>query len=145
MKKDVVCVIIICFIFLTGCTKEKELVCTKDISSNGISIIQTNSIKFIGDKIDNMGSSVSIVLPDSYKVYSDTFVEKFKKQYETMYGKYQHVKLITKKQSDKKINISIVLDYKNMTKQEKIDLNLLESGKYSDNRKSLEKQGFNCK
>ena len=145
MKKYLTLIIVVCILLITGCSKEKELVCTKDVSSNGIKIVQTTSMKFISDKVENMNIGILITLPDSYKAHIDTFTDHFKKEYESKYASYNHVKLATKKEGNSKISIDMVFDYKNMTKEEKEDLNLSGSEKYSDNKEALANQGFTCK
>ena len=145
MKKVLLVVMVMGLVLFTGCIGEQTLTCTKDISSSGITMIQTVNVKFVNNKVDTMNTTVAVTLPDSYKSYIDTFVSRFNSQYKSQYGSYEHVKLNTVKKSDNQIDVNIDFDYKNMTDSEKKGLDLVGSERYSNNKKTLEKQGFTCK
>ena len=145
MKKFLLVITVVGLVLVTGCSREQTLTCTKDISSSGIDMLQTVNVKFVNNKVDTMNTTVVVKLPDSYKSYADTFVSRFKQQYESQYGSYEHVKIDTVKKSDSEIDVNIDFDYKNMTDQEKKALDLTGSEKYSVNKKTLEGQGYTCK
>ena len=145
MKKFILIVAMVGLVCVTGCIGDKTLTCTKDISSSGITMTQTVNVQFTSNKVNTMNTSIEITLPDSYKSYIDTFVSRFKQQYESQYGSYKHVTLKTEKKSDTKILVNVDFDYKNMTSAEKKGLDLVGSEKYSVNKKTLENQGYTCK
>ena len=149
MKKTIVLICIFTIILLTGCNNTlddtKTLNCTKDISTNGISMIQDAFVKFKNNKIDDIGSTILVTLPDSYKPYMSTFINSFDSAYAKQYEGNNHVKVTTTKKSDSEILIDISFDYKNMTSDEKVNANFIGSEDYEINKADLEKRGYTCK
>lgn len=145
MKKCLVVISVMCLALLAGCGGNKVLTCTKQLSSTGVKMVQTANVKFSGNKIDSMNTTIVATLPDSYKSLIDTFVKQFKTQYEKQYGSYKAVKVKTEKVSDSDIEINIDFDYKSLTDAEKVKLNMAGSEDYDVNKKTLEKSGFTCK
>ena len=146
MKKCLVVISVMCLALLAGCGNDSRvLVCTKDLTSSGIKMVQEAQVKFIGNKVDSMNTTITATLPDSYKSYIDTFVSQFKRQYESQYGKYDTVKVSTTKKGDSKIVVDIDFDYKAMSDADKKALNMAGSEDYDVNKETLEKSGFTCK
>lgn len=146
MKKCLVVISVMCLALLAGCgNSNRVLVCTKDLTSSGIKMVQEARVNFNGEKIDTMTTTITAKLPDSYKSYVDTFVSQFKKQYENQYGKYDSVDVKTTKKSDSEIVIDIDFDYKAMSDSDKKALNMAGSEDYDVNKSTLEKSGFTCK
>ena len=81
MKKCLVVISVMCLALLAGCGGNKVLTCTKQLSSTGVKMVQTANVKFSGNKIDSMNTTIVATLPDSYKSLIDTFVKQFKTQY----------------------------------------------------------------
>ena len=52
MKKVLLVVMVMGLVLFTGCIGEQTLTCTKDISSSGITMIQTVNVKFVNNKVD---------------------------------------------------------------------------------------------
>lgn len=141
-------VVTICAILVVGCGSEKKLNCSKDFSSSmpsGIKMTQDADITFKGDKINNLSMVMKFELPESYKSNMDTFVDTMNSTYEKQYGKYNGVTVKTEKTSDLAFNVTITMDYKNMSDSDKKALNISGSESYSTNKKDLEKQGYSCK
>ncbi len=153
MKKYFVLLLFIALLLITGCTIEnpivpketKTLACTKDISTQGVSMIQTANMKFIGDKVDSLDTDIIVTLPDKYKTKIDTFYKSFKNEYEEKYGNKEHVKLEVNKQGDDKIIVTITFDTKNMTAEEKKATGFVGSEEYEASKAGLEKSGYVCK
>ena len=146
--------LIIGIIFITGCTnnelfpdimEEKELVCTKDITTTDIPMLQTVNIKFINNKIETMNTNILVTLSDVYKSAIDTFVESFKKSYSDQYKDNEHIKVDVSKKSNLEIFINVDIDYKNMTDEEKVSSKLTGSEEYSVNKMQFESKGYTCK
>lgn len=146
--------LIIGIIVITGCTnnmlisdsiKEKELVCTKDITTSDTPMLQTVNVKFIDNKIETMNTNILVTLSSDYKPSIDTFVESFEKSYNDQYNGNDHIKVEVSKKSDSEIFINIDVDYINMTDEEKINLQLTGSEEYSINRAQFESKGYTCK
>lgn len=146
MKKSVFLSLGICLLLLTGCmNKTKTLTCSKNLSDSSIKMDQKIDIKFVNDKVEDMSTTITVNLPDSYKSYIDTFKENLEKEYKSKYGKYKSIKLETNVKGDSQIDVNMYFDYKNMSSSDKKELNLSGSEKYSVNKKTLEDQGFTCK
>ncbi len=141
-------VVTMCAILVVGCGSEKKLNCSKDFSSSmpsGIKMTQDADITFKGDKIDALTMVMKFELSDTYKSNMDTFVDTMNKTYENQYGKYDGVTVKTEKTSDLAFNVTITMDYKNMSDSDKKALNISGSEAYSTNKKDLENQGYTCK
>ena len=146
MKKSIFLSMALILLLVTGCmNKTKTLVCTKDIGTSSIDMTQSINIKFIDDKVEDMTTTINVNLPDNYKSYINTFKTTLEKEYKSKYGSYKNVKLNTKVKNDNEIDVTMYFDYKKMSSSEKKALNLSGSEKYSENKKTLEDQGFSCK
>lgn len=146
--------LIIGIIFITGCTdnklfpdivEEKELVCTKDITTTDIPMLQTVNIKFINNKIETMNTNILVTLSDVYKSAIDTFVKSFEESYSNQYKDNEHIKVDVSKKSNLEIFINVDIDYKNMTDEEKVNSKLTGSEEYSVNKMQFESKGYTCK
>lgn len=146
MKKGIFLSLVLVLLLTTGCMKKTQsLSCTKNLSNSTIKMDQKIDIKFVNDKVEDMSTTITVNLPDSYKSYIDTFKSNLEKEYKNKYGKYKSIKLDTKVKSDSQIDVNMYFDYKNMSSSDKKELNLSGSEKYSVNKKTLEDQGFTCK
>ena len=147
MKKNIYILLII-LIIIVGCGKtieEKELVCTKDITTSNIPMFQTININYIEGMVDVINSNTLVTLPTEYKSSIDKFIDSFDKQYKEQYGEINSAKIEISKKSDTEIYINLLLDYKEMSEEEKETANVVGSNQYSDNKLQLEKKGYTCK
>ena len=147
MKKNIYILLII-LIIIVGCGKtieEKELVCTKDITTSNIPMFQTININYIEGMVDVINSNTLVTLPTEYKSAIDKFIDSFDKQYKEQYGEINSAKIEISKKSDTEIYINLLLDYKEMSEEEKETANVVGSNQYSDNKLQLEKKGYTCK
>lgn len=149
MKKNIYLLIIMLMI-ITGCNEknaikeEKVLTCTKAFEESSLKMFQTASINFIDNKINDIKSNILVTLPDEYKSSIDTFTKSFEDSYTKQYEGNNHVKVDILKKSDKEISIDILLDYKNMTDEEKSSSGFNGSEDYTINKTTLEKNGYTC-
>ncbi len=153
MKKYIY-LLIIGIIVITGCNndklfpdiiEEKELVCTKDITTSDIPMLQTVNIKFMNNKIETMNTNILVTLSNVYKSSIDTFVKSFEKTYADQYKDNSHIQVDVSKKSESEIFINIEIDYKNMTNEEKVSSKLTGSEDYSVNKMQFESKGYTCK
>lgn len=141
-------VVTLCAILLVGCGSEKKLNCSKDFSSSmayGIKMVQDSDITFKNNKIQTLTMVMKFEIPETYSSSADSLVSTMKSTYEKQYGKYNGVTVNTEKTSDLTFNITITMDYKNMSDSDKSALGASGSESYSVNKKSLEDQGYTCK
>ena len=141
-------VVTLCAILLVGCGGEKTLNCSKDFSSSmsyGMKMVQDSEITFKNDKIQTLTMIMKFEVPESYASQIDTLLSTMKSTYESNYGKYNGVTVNTEKTSDTTFNVTISMDYKNMSDSDKSALGATGSESYSANKKSLEGQGYTCK
>ncbi len=152
MKKNVF-LFIIMLIVITGCGKEKQndvkeeknLICEKEFNESSLTMLQTANINFIDNKINDIKSTILVTLPDEFKSNIDTFVKSFNDSYTKQYEGNTHVKVDINKKNDKEISIEVLLDYKNMTLEEKETSGFNGSEDYNINKTTLESNGYTCK
>lgn len=136
--------VVFCTVLLSGCG-EKSLKCTKDISTSGITMQQAVDMNFNGNKITTMSTTISIEFNESQKAYVETMMSTLESTYKKQYGISKSVEVKTEKKSDLKYDITISIDYKNMSEADKKTLGMAGSENYDVNKKDLENSGYTCK
>jgi uncharacterized lipoprotein YehR (DUF1307 family) len=129
-KSKIVLLSLVSVLVLSGCGK-KELTCTMDSSTAGMTTKTTVDIKLDGSTLDSMNVALDVTIPDEYKDQKDQIIENLKasdesfKVSETKNG----VKLTAGSDSKYFENFDL--------KDKKVD--------YDEVKEVFEKAGFECK
>ena len=143
MKKGLMGLVALCVMFiLTGCGTE-TLTCTMSQDESGMTMNQEAVVTFENNEVTKMKMNVDVEVDDTYASYIGMMESMLESQF-TQYS--DNGAKVDVSSSDNKINVSIDMDVKNMTDDQKKNLDLEDVyGTKDATKKELESQGYTCK
>lgn len=143
MKKGLMGLVALCVMFiLTGCGTE-TLTCTMSQEESGMTMNQKAVVTFENNEVTKMKMNVDVEVDDTYASYIGMMESMLESQF-TQYS--DNGAKVDVSSSDNKINVSIDMDVKNMTDEQKENLGMEDVyGSKDATKKELEEQGYTCK
>lgn len=143
MKKGLMALVAMGIVFiLTGCGTE-TLTCTMSQDESGMKMNQEAVVTFENNEVTKMNMSVDVEVDDTYANYISTMESMLESQFTQFSDNGAKVDVSS---SGNKINVSIDMDVKNMTDEQKKNLNMEDVyGSKEATKKELEEQGYTCK
>jgi uncharacterized lipoprotein YehR (DUF1307 family) len=145
MKKIVVTLsAIIALSIATGCgSKNKSLECSIKQEQTGMTMNQTEIIKFNGSTVESYKEEVKVELDEAYSSYKDLFIKTFKEEMD-QYKDIKGVKIDTK-ETDSGLEATMTADVKTMSESDLKKLDLDKKASYELTKKDREDKGYTCK
>ena len=143
MKKGLMGLVALCVMFiLTGCGTE-TLTCTMSQEESGMTMNQKAVVTFENNEVTKMKMNVDVEVDDTYASYIGMMESMLESQF-TQYS--DNGAKVDVSSGDNKINVSIDMDVKNMTDEQKENLDMEDVyGSKDATKKELEEQGYTCK
>ena len=127
---------------LTGCGTE-TLTCTMSQSETGMKMDQKAVITFEDNEVTNINKNVDVNVDETYSSYVDFMKSMLEEQFKSYSDNGGKVNIDSE---NNKISIKIDMDVKNMTDDQKKNLDLEDVyGTKDATKKELESQGYTCK
>ena len=127
---------------LTGCGTE-TLTCTMSQSETGMKMDQKAVITFEDNEVTNINMNVDVNVDETYSSYVDFMKSMLEEQFKSYSDNGGKVNVDSE---NNKISIKIDMDVKNMTDDQKKNLDLEDVyGTKDATIKELESQGYTCK
>lgn len=145
MKKIIKSLVVICMVaLLSGCgNKTERLTCTMTKIDSTMTLNQELIAIFNNNEVTNMDMYMKVEVSESYIPYMDTFKTSFEEQFKSYSDNGVKVDITTEENF---INVDMNYDFKNMTTEQKKNLNALDVyGTKEATKAALEKQGYTCK
>lgn len=134
MKRGKLALLLVVAMFMvSGCGKEKELVCTTSATQGGITIEQEVNVKMKGNKVEDVNLDMLVKYPDEYTdEQKNTLFETYKAQESVLDMKAE--------KADNGIRLTAGKDSKYFD-----DVDFSEKISFDDLKEQYEKQGYTCK
>lgn len=134
MKRGKLALLLVVALFMvSGCGKEKELVCNTSLTQSGITIEQDVKVKMKGNKVEDVKFDMLVKYPEGYTdEQKNTLYETYKAQESTLD--------MTAEKADNGVKLTAGKDSKYLE-----DVDFDSKIKYDDLKKEYEKKGYTCK
>lgn len=134
MKRGKIALMLVAVVFMvSGCGKEKELVCNTSLTQAGITIEQNVNVKMKGNKVEDVNFDMLVLYPDGYTdEQKNVLFETYKNQESTLDMKAEN--------SEKGVKLTAGKDSKYLK-----DVDFDSKISYDDLKKEYEKKGYTCK
>ncbi len=127
---------------LTGCGTE-TLTCTMSQDESGMKMNQKAVVTFEDNEVTKMKMDVEVEVDEAYANYISMMESMLESQFTQFSDNGAKVDVSS---SDSKINVSIDMDVKKMTDEQKENLDMEDVyGSKDATKKALEEQGYTCK
>ena len=144
MRKILISFILVAI--LTGCTpeaKEQTLTCTMSTNETGMVMNQEVEADFVGNEVVDMSMDIDITLDETMVPYIETMKETLATQFKNY---TENGAMLEIDAEGSKIEIDIDFDLKNMTLEQKKNLDMIDVyGTKEATKNAFEKMGYTCK
>lgn len=144
MKKILISFIVVAV--LTGCAskaKEQTLTCTMSTNQTGMVMYQEVEADFVGNEVVDMSMDIDVTLDETMVPYIETMKETLASQFKSYTENGAKLEIDAE---GSKIEIDIDFDLKNMTLEQKKNLDMIDVyGTKEATKKAFEKMGYTCK
>lgn len=144
MKKILISLVAV--VILTGCGASKEeqvLTCTMSTTQSGMTMNQKVEADFVGNEVVDMSMDIDVELDEFMAPYIETMKETLASQFKNYSDNGAKLEIDAE---GSKIEIDIDFDLKNMTLEQKKNLDMIDVyGTKEATQKAFEKMGYTCK
>ena len=144
MKKILISFIVVAV--LTGCASkvnEQTLTCTMSTNQTGMGMYQEIEADFVGNEVVDMSMDIDVTLDESMIPYIETMKTTLANQFKNYSDNGAKLEMDAE---GNKIEIEIDFDLKNMSLEQKKNLDMIDVyGTKAATKKELEKAGYTCR
>ena len=143
MKKILIGFIALAILSGCGAKKEQVLTCTMTMNVSGMVMNQELEADFVGNEVVEMNMDIDVKLDETMVPYIDTMKETLASQFKKYSDNGAKLEIDAE---GSKIEIDIDFDLKNMTLEQKKNLDVIDVyGTKSATKKALEQAGYTCR
>ena len=143
MKKILIGFIALAILSGCGAKKEQVLTCTMTMNESGMVMNQELEADFVGNEVVKMNMDIDVELDETMAPFIETMKETLASQFKKYSDNGAKLEIDAE---GSKIEIDIDFDLKNMTLEQKKNLDVIDVyGTKSATKKALEQAGYTCR
>ena len=143
MKKILIGFIALAILSGCGAKKEQVLTCTMTMNESGMVMNQELEADFVGNEVVEMNMGIDVELDETMAPFIETMKETLASQFKKYSDNGAKLEIDAE---GSKIEIDIDFDLKNMTLEQKKNLDVIDVyGTKSATKKALEQAGYTCR